>query len=126
MIKTKRVYDKRVYNKPGPEDGLRILIMRRPMLVNKAFKEFLTTEGRKRWKKELSPSNELLDAYRNNLINWSEFKSRFIKEMYNQVSIASMKELGETMNVTLLCQEHEGENCHRHIVRELDGAYIHA
>jgi hypothetical protein len=48
--------------------------------------------------------------------------SRFIKEVDNQVSIASMMGLGEkakTTNVTLLCQEHEGEIWHRHIIKEL-------
>ena len=117
MIKTKRVYDR-----PEPDDGLRLLVMRRPMLINKAFKEFLTMEGRQRWKKELSPSNQLLTDYNKKELDWNTFKVRFIKEMDNTVSIATMQELREKakiMNVTLLCQEHEGENCHRHIVKEL-------
>jgi hypothetical protein len=47
--------------------------------------------------------------------------------MYNHASIVSMNELREKakiMNVTPMCQEHEGENCHRHIIKELTGAYI--
>lgn len=115
MIKTKRVYDR-----PEPDDGLRLLIMRRPIWINKAFREFQL--NKERWKKELSPSDELLDAYKDGIVGWSEFVSRFIKEVDNPVSMASMMELGEkakTTNVTLLCQEYEGESCHRHIIKEL-------
>ncbi len=45
----------------------------------------------------------------------------------NHASIVSMNELrekGKIMNVTPMCQEHEGEICHRHIIKELTGAYI--
>ena len=113
MIKTKRVYDT-----PEPDDGLRLLIMRRPIWINKAFREFQT--DRQRWKKELSPSDHLLTDYKNNRIDWNTFKVRFIEEMNNPVSIATMQELREkTMNVTLLCQEFENENCHRQLIKEL-------
>jgi hypothetical protein len=53
--------------------------MRRPIWINKAFREFQTAEGRQRWKKEHSPCNELLDAYKNGIINGTEFESRFTK-----------------------------------------------
>jgi hypothetical protein len=55
--------------------------MRRPIWINKAFREFETAEGRHRWKKEHSLCNELLDAYKNGIVSWTEFESRFIKGM---------------------------------------------
>ena len=101
-IKTKRVYDK-----PEPEDGLRILIMRHPIWINKAFREF--QQNPKRWMPELSPSSGLLMSYKNNTVNWDTFELSFIKEVcYNPYAIAGICKLYEqnkTSDITLLCQE---------------------
>jgi hypothetical protein len=38
------------------------------------------------------------------------------------VSMNELREKAKIMNVTPMCQELEGENCHIHIIKELTGA----
>jgi uncharacterized protein YeaO (DUF488 family) len=110
-LKTKSIYE------PKEEsDGLRILITR--------FYPRGVKKGRfDRWMRELSPSRELLKAYRSKEKSWRRFKSEFISEMKgNAESMRSIRDLGtESLhkNVTLLCYEPSGEHCHRYLVADL-------
>jgi len=121
-IKTKCVYDE-----PVPDDGYRVLIMRKPVWINKSYKEFRKVDGgTKRHPRHLivlSPSETLLAAYQNHIINWDTFEECFRAEQKNdpasKEAIHALREKSKVMNVTLLCQEKEGENCHRHIVKDM-------
>lgn len=69
------------------------------------------------------PQTDLLKAYREDSIDWPEFATRFKLQLKSsEESIAAKKELLELAkrrkNITLLCYEKEGENCHREIVKE--------
>jgi uncharacterized protein YeaO (DUF488 family) len=119
-IKTKCVYDK-----PHPDDGYRVLIMRRPMMINPALKEFRKVKGKRhpRHLINLSPSEELRTAWYDNKIDWDTFEISFIKELRDNptalVTIYELYEKSKTTDITLLCQEKEGEHCHGHIVKDL-------
>jgi uncharacterized protein YeaO (DUF488 family) len=112
MIKTKSIYDKN----PNGNDGLRILIMRHhPRGVKKECYDY--------WLRELSPSKDLLKRYNEGKIMWDVFKPEFIAEIkYNphaHKAIIWIRDKNKTQNITLLCKEKEGENCHRHIVKAI-------
>ena len=69
----------------------------------------------------LSPSNKLLNQYRENLINRDEFKELYLKEI-NRLDKKEVyeyfNELLKYDNVVLLCYEKPYQFCHRHILAE--------
>jgi uncharacterized protein YeaO (DUF488 family) len=72
------------------------------------------------------PSPVLLRNYKTGLITWQQFSEEFKKQMRNsekaQQLIKGLREFctKKDQNITLLCYEKEGgENCHRHIVKQL-------
>jgi uncharacterized protein YeaO (DUF488 family) len=74
MIRTKRVYEK-----PGKEDGYRVLIDRlwpRGLTKEKAAADV--------WMKEIAPSDALRKAFHDQKVTWPEFESRYRKELAKQ------------------------------------------
>lgn len=71
MIRVKRAYDK-----PSPDDGLRILVDR--LWPRGIKKEVLLLDE---WMKEVSPSPELRKWYGHELDKWSQFVERYYKEL---------------------------------------------
>jgi len=66
----------------------------------------------------LAPTKELLDAWRNDEINWSEYEQRFRQLLRD-------RKVEETLDTSLfeeptvlLCSEHEPKHCHRRLVIE--------
>jgi uncharacterized protein YeaO (DUF488 family) len=108
VIKTKSIYEPTEEN----DDGIRVLITRfypRGIRKNKYDCRI----------RELSPSGDLLNNYRQGKCNWEEFKIAFLSEMRNNKdSLERIHALNESTALTLLCYEREGEHCHRHIVRD--------
>jgi uncharacterized protein YeaO (DUF488 family) len=113
-IKTKCIYEPR-----EESDGRRVLITRYyPRGVKKdRFDD---------WVRLLSPTRELLSAYRKGRIGWDEFATAFVREMRtSEESRAAIRALHEASSsgkgqvVTLLCFERAHLPCHRHIVREV-------
>lgn len=84
QVKTKSIYDK-----ASKEDGIRLLITRYyPRGVKKDHFD--------QWVRELSPSQELLKAYRSGIIDWPEFVKRFKLQLKtSEESIPAMEELLE-------------------------------
>jgi uncharacterized protein (DUF488 family) len=67
---------------------------------------------------ELAPTEELLDDYRNDRIDWGTYEDRFrdlMKERELEKSLS--RETFEPATV-LLCSEHEPSQCHRRLVVE--------
>lgn len=67
---------KRAYEKPGADDGLRVLVDRlwpRGISKDKARIDF--------WPRELAPSNELRRWYGHEPGKWAEFKDRYVAEL---------------------------------------------
>lgn len=111
----------RRWNDPAQAgDGLRILVTRyRPRGVRKEDETWDV------WRKDLSPSAELLSAFQGKsgeAIPWSEFARRYKREMKAQQ--AALRELATEVasgTVTLLCASscEDEKRCHRSVLREL-------
>lgn len=67
---------KRVYDKPDPKDGLRVL-------VDRLWPRGLTKEAARVdvWLKALAPSTELRQWYQHDAQKWPEFKARYYAEL---------------------------------------------
>ena len=75
------------------------------------------------WLKPLSPTRDLLQAYRKGAKTWEEFSAAFLSELEASPAAAEalrkLADLGRSKDVTLLCYEKAGLNCHRYIVRDI-------
>ena len=63
----------------------------------------------------------MLNDYRNNQIDWSEYENRYIKEMeINEDLIKELKIRSDNGEIiTLLCWEKSDKFCHRRLLKEL-------
>lgn len=94
MIQTKRVYDK-----PGKQDGYRVLVDRlwpRGLTKEKAHVDL--------WMKEIAPSDELRKWFHQEERNWGEFVKKYKVELAKKKELLNkLKKLGkEQGTVTLL------------------------
>ena len=109
MIKTKSIYA------PKEEtDGTRILVTRwYPRGVKKSHFD--------QWLRELAPSTHLLKLYKDGIVSWDEFVDTYKREMKHTAnSMCCVKQLSAYgTDVTLLCYEPDGQNCHRYLLKEL-------
>ena len=107
---------KSIYEPREQRDGARVLIMR-------LYPRGVKRDRFDRWVRELSPSLNLLRAYRKKEKNWDVFRREFIEELRsNPDSLEALKELrreSRNRTVTILCHERSGMPCHRYIVAEL-------
>jgi len=75
------------------------------------------------WLRGASPTRELLKEYRGGAIDWSEFSRKFRTQLLNleesKEAINRIAHFSRKSDVTLLCYEKEGENCHRRIVKSV-------
>lgn len=112
-IKTKRVYDK-----PEPEDGIRIMIARYPIRGQRK-------EDRQwnEWWKELAPSKELHHDWYHSGISWDDYVARFTKEINEnptaQEALHRLNILSETNTVTILCHCVDETRCHRSLIKQI-------
>lgn len=110
---------------PGPEDGIRLLVMRFwPRGVPKARFDA--------WHRHLAPSPRLLGKFRETVADrslpaetrdeaWRQFTAAYRSEMVEQQSaideLRQRHEAGETL--TLLCACHDPARCHRTLLADL-------
>ena len=105
---------KRIYDPAAPDDGWRLLTMRRwPRGVRKT--------DISEWDKGLAPSIELFNDIKNGNIGWDEYVRRFHAEMAARPdsieSLAALRkrvEAGEA--VTLMCSCPDENYCHRSLL----------
>ena len=107
---------KRVYESPSPDDGLRLLIMRRwPRGIARGKVDA--------WDRGLAPSLELLTDFRRGLVSWGEYTLRYLWEMGNRAdsieAVAALRRRTSTETVTLLCGCVDPDHCHRTLLRNL-------
>ena len=72
-------------------------------------------------KSVLAPSWDLLNDYKDKLIDWQEYERRFRKEMKSPEAVKEMqriKELAKTKDIRLICYE-KNYPCHRFILIDL-------
>lgn len=75
---------KRVYEKPSPSDGKRVL-------VDRLWPRGLTKEQAEidEWLRDLAPSTELRQWYGHDPEKWTEFKKRYWKELDKNPNLVS-------------------------------------
>jgi uncharacterized protein YeaO (DUF488 family) len=89
---------KRVYEKPGKEDGSRIL-------VDRFWPRGLTKEkaALNLWLKDIAPTTELRKWFNHDPAKWNEFIKKYLKELKeNEESISILKEFLKKGPVTLI------------------------
>ena len=93
-----KIQVKRVYDAPGPGDGMRILIDRLwPRGLSKAKAEVDV------WMKEIAPSTELRRWYGHDAEKWPEFRKRYHAELDEKPDVAGeLMSHVEKEQVTLL------------------------
>ena len=89
---------KRAYEKPGPEDGLRILVERLwPRGISKK------DAGLDAWMKDVAPSNELRKWYGHDPEKWTEFKKRYFAELDGEKdAVDELRKTVKGKNVTFV------------------------
>ena len=104
---------KSIYADSDPEDGTRILVMRRwPRGVKK--------DRIHEWIPDLGPTAELMKAYLSKRVSPAEFFKKYRQEMADRPEL--LKEMAvraKKETITLLCWEKQDEDCHRHVLKEL-------
>jgi uncharacterized protein YeaO (DUF488 family) len=93
MIKIKRVYEK-----PSPADGLRVLVERlwpRGLSKDRAAVDV--------WLKEVAPSTELRKWFGHDPAKWEEFQKRYFKQLAaNDSPVKQLKQKGRKGTITLV------------------------
>ena len=95
---------KRVYEKPDPKDGFRIL-------VDRLWPRGLTKEkaGADLWLKDIAPSTELRKWFNHDPEKWKEFQKKYQKELQeNKEAVSVLKEHLKQGHVTLLYAAKDG------------------
>lgn len=106
-----RIRTKRVYERPAPEDGERLLVMR-------LWPRGIRKESVSRWEPELGPSRPLLKAFRSGELAWDEYAPAYLNEMAQKPELLdSVRRLASSKTVTLLCGCQDEERCHRTLLR---------
>ncbi len=109
-IETKSIYDDQT-----PDEGVRLLIMRR---WPRGIKKTRINE----WDKDLAPSPQLLQDWTRKKIPFKEFRRRYLGEMRTPLQRDKIKALAKRAGkekITLFCHEEEDTYCHRKMLKEL-------
>ena len=89
---------KRVYEEPGPRDGLRVLVDRlwpRGLSKERAHVDL--------WLKEIAPSTELRKWFGHDPDKWTEFQTRYRHELKSKADLlGTLREKAMKETVTLL------------------------
>ena len=103
-----------IYGRP-PAVGTRVLITRYwPRGFGRAAFDV--------WARALAPSADLLKRYRAGTMPWAEFERLYRIEMCSDEAkgaLEDVRRLALKGDVTLLCYEPDGENCHRNILLDM-------
>ena len=112
------VRSKNIYEAPAPEDGRRLLVMRKwPRGIAKSQVDA--------WEKELGPSLALLEEWRGGEISWAEFARRYIQEVTSQPHLLQdIANRARTQTVTVLCGCRDDNTCHRTLLQGIITSYF--
>ena len=108
---------KRVYNRPGAQDGLRILVDR---IWPRGFSKerVRMTE----WRKELAPSTPLRKWFGHDPAKWSEFRKRYRAELKQSGQLDALKALAQLSSrktITLVYSAADDEHNQAVVLKEL-------
>ena len=89
---------KRIYEKPSPEDGYRVLVDRiwpRGMAKDKAKLD--------EWMKAVAPSDQIRKSFHAGTLSWGEFRTRYLSELKtHRDEVRRLADLAETGRVSLV------------------------
>jgi uncharacterized protein YeaO (DUF488 family) len=110
------IRDRSIYDPPGPDEGLRVLIMR-------YWPRGVRRERVDVWLKDAAPSTELLRAYTHQGMSWADFEAGYRAEMGSRPEVLEqLRQLEhEHGTLTLLCHERipPHDHCHRRTLTAL-------
>ena len=109
---------KRAYEQPAPSDGARVLVDRLwPRGVEKKSAVLAC------WLRELAPSNELRKWFHAHRAMWTQFRSRYMKELASPRASAELDQLYELAEnhrmVTLVYASRDEEHNNAAVLRDL-------
>jgi uncharacterized protein YeaO (DUF488 family) len=111
----RRVRARNIYDPPSPDDGYRVLATRYwPRGVPRAAAD--------EYSRALSPSEELLRAFKDGRIDWWTFRKRYLEEMRSpeaQAELRRLAALAAMRPITLMCVCKDESRCHRSLLPEL-------
>jgi uncharacterized protein YeaO (DUF488 family) len=105
---------KRVYERPDPDDGLRIL-------TDRLWPRGLKKEDAKidLWMKDVAPSTELRKWFGHDPEKWSEFQSRYRVELKGSEALAELRKLSRQGKVTLVYGAKDEKHNNAQVLRRL-------
>ncbi|SDS70458.1 DUF488 domain-containing protein [Bradyrhizobium canariense] len=104
---------KRVYERPSPEDGVRIL-------VDRLWPRGLTKEAAALdyWCKDIAPSPELRKWFDHREDRFDEFRRRYRLELKSNPSLPEFRKLAKPGKATLLYAAHDAKVNHAVVLAE--------
>ena len=108
MIKLKRVYEK-----PSPGDGTRVLVER--LWPRGVSKERAAVDH---WCRDIAPSPELRKWYSHDPSKWEEFRERYLKEVDRKL-LESLAALSRKGDLTLVFATKDAERSSAAVLREM-------
>lgn len=113
MLKLKRVYDP-----PGPDDGVRVLVDR--LWPRGVSKERAALDL---WLKDIAPSDGLRRWFAHDLAKWPEFQERYRLELQaNDEAVSRLRDLTSGQTVTLLFGARDEEHNEAVVLRRYLGS----
>jgi uncharacterized protein YeaO (DUF488 family) len=109
---------KRVYLKPAPDDGARVL-------VDRLWPRGLTKQAAKldAWLKDLAPSNDLREWFHAHPQEKSKFREQYLEELCSEAGVQALQQLYEIRNqhprLTLLFASKNVDYNNATVLREL-------
>ena len=115
MLRTKRVY-----GKPEPADGTRVLVMRLwPRGIRKSAVDL--------WLKDLGAEVANLRAFKAGRIGWPEMRRRYLAGLKREPAASALRRLralAKRGRVTILCSCEDEKRCHRSLLRAALGVLL--
>lgn len=116
-VATPMIQLKRVYEKPGPRDGGRILVDRVwPRRITKKVAQI------DEWRKDLAPSTALRRWFKHDPEKWIEFRRRYREELGNDATMKGLHRLaalGKRKRITLLYGAADTQHNQAVVLKEL-------
>ncbi len=105
------ILTKRVYERPDPADGFRLLVMRRwPRGIRKGAVDA--------WEKDLGPSPDLLGRWRAGKLSWEEYRQEYVAQMAQRRDLLGWAQgLARAGTLILLCSCKDADHCHRTLLK---------
>nr|WP_199162319.1 DUF488 domain-containing protein [Elizabethkingia sp. ASV34] len=108
------IHLKRVYEKPSPEDGYRVLVDRIwPRGISKQEADIAE------WNKDLAPSTELRKWFHHDPALWKDFSAKYKAELLDKnPGIAFLHRLENEEVITLVYAAKDEKHCHPLVLKE--------